>query len=544
MDFVLGDDERLTIAMDSDVVLASQGSDQAKYNMSMKLVLLDEFGQEMISGTMRSAAFHGAPIFPLPTPSGTTYRARNIGNEYYGEAPTAWQLFEVDVDGGGDIETILRNASYRKIVRFRVYVYVTFRVHFSNPTVGPVNYDCGYTLYQVALVSTNPDTYTGKKYVKTVGVEFGTGWGTRTPPRVSTDPVLRPGDAVEYLIRKQDLRPEFVDSASFDTFASFRNTPTWFMGRQMLEAENNFDRIQSIMEGCFACCVPGKIGARQLRIIERYQEAGAHPEALLTFSDVIARSMGAGEVSMLDRLYTGVDLRYDLNPATGNYNCRLQTLNEEFSTFPAITDMIPGSDPPVPVWTTWVTGLAAFDLNGNPVYSGAAYASVYAAALSLWSKGRASYLRCGQKKPYQKDLPWMRQKKDWYTGVQSSTEDGVFSLALFVADYLYVPWVYQQFSVPITAATVLLNLMDRCGYGDVIRTDRFLYYALVKRIELDPSGLIFNLTVALRDTDNPFGVIENPPEPDAVWQDNPATEFLSETQDNAYDGVNPIIQDT
>ncbi|MES2202052.1 MAG: hypothetical protein V4498_07370, partial [candidate division FCPU426 bacterium] len=296
VDFVLGDDERLTIAMDSDVVLASQGSDQAKYNMSMKLVLLDEFGQEMISGTMRSAAFHGAPIFPLPTPSGTTYRARNIGNEYYGEAPTAWQLFEVDVDGGGDIETILRNASYRKIVRFRVYVYVTFRVHFSNPTVGPVNYDCGYTLYQVALVSTNPDTYTGKKYVKTVGVEFGTGWGTRTPPRVSTDPVLRPGDAVEYLIRKQDLRPEFVDSASFDTFASFRNTPTWFMGRQMLEAENNYDRIQSIMEGCFACCVPGKIGARQLRIIERYQEAGAHPEALLTFSDVIARSMGAGEV--------------------------------------------------------------------------------------------------------------------------------------------------------------------------------------------------------------------------------------------------------
>ncbi len=239
-----------------------------------------------------------------------------------------------------------------------------------------------------------------------------------------------------------------------------------------------------------------------------------------------------------------MDLRYDLNPATGNYNCRLQTLNEEFSTFPAITDMIPGSDPPVPVWTTWVTGLAAFDLNGNPVYSGAAYASVYAAALSLWSKGRASYLRCGQKKPYQKDLPWMRQKKDWYTGVQSSTEDGVFSLALFVADYLYVPWVYQQFSVPITTATVLLNLMDRCGYGDVIRTDRFLYYALVKRIELDPSGLIFNLTVALRDTDNPFGVIENPPEPDAVWQDNPATEFLSETQDNAYDGVNPIIQDT
>lgn len=541
--FVLGDDERLTIAMDSDVVLASQGSDQASYEVSMKLVLLDEFGVELISGILRRSGARAAPISPLPTPSGTTYQTRNIGNEYYGEAPTAWQIFEVDVDGGGDIETVLRQASYRKIVRFRIYLYVTFRVHFNNPNVGPVNYNCGYTIYQVALVSTNPDTYTGTKYVKQIGVDFGTGWGTRTPPRVATDPVLAPGDAIEYLIRKQDLRPEFVDTAAFDAFSFFRAPPTWFVGNQLRDSDDNFARIQSMAEGFFFCVVPGKNGARQPRIIERYQDASAHPETRLIFSDVIDRSMGPAETSMLDRLYTSVDFQYDQNPASGDYNCRMRTLNEEFSTFPAIDAMIPDSDPPVPVWTTWVTGLSAFDANGNIIYSGAIYESVYAAALDLWSRGRAAYLRCGQKNPYQKDLPWMRQKKDWYPGVQSSTEDGAFSLALLVADYLFVQWVYQALSVPITPATARLNLMDRAGYGDPIRTDGRLFDALVKRIEVDTSGLIFNLILGRRVTDSPFGMIEVPPDEIPVWQDTLAG-GAEEFDDQLYDGVNPIIQDT
>lgn len=507
-DFVLGEDERLTIAMDSRVVLASQGSDQASYDASMKLVLLDEFGQEMVSGVLRRSGARAAPISPAPAPSGTTYENMNIGDEYYGEPPSAWQMFEVDVDGGGDIETILRNESYRKIVSFRIYVYVTFRVHFSNPTGAPVSYDCGYTIYQVAIVSTNADTYSGQKFVATVGVPFGDGWGDdRAPPRNASDPVLTPGDAIEYLIREQDKKPDFVNVDSLDAFRLLRSLPTWFTGMQMLEARSTFDWISDYAKAAFSVVFPGLDGRRNVGIIDRYFDAAAHPETLLEFDDVQDGSMGPAQLGLLDRVYTALDIQYDKNPQNDEYRKRIQILNEDRDGFPAIDETIPDSDPPVPLWTTWVTGLDAFDLNGIVVYSGAQYNANYAAASALWAKAHASYLRVGQRVVYEVKADMLRAAIDWYPGTLSSTEDAAFSLALLIADYLFVPWVFQSFSVPITPENITMIPMQRIGYGDEVRTDGKMYYALVKMVKLNTKSAVIEVVAARRESDTPYRLI-------------------------------------
>ncbi len=459
-----------------------------------------------------------------------------ISPEYTGGTPGPWEPVEIDPEASESCAKIyeyLRNPDFVAGCKIRIRFFPRMSVSINdNAAEDPVNIQ-RLEINEVALFSKSTETQNAL-FTKVTGVNFGTGWGTRTPARGASDPILRPGDFMEYLIRVQDQKPAFVDTASFDAFASFRDLPAWFIGTQMeADKKNNFERLQDLAKTTFACIVPGKDGARQVRLIDRYQDPSAHPEVLQIFQDVIDGSMGNAEISPLDRLFTSVDLKYDKNPATGDFNNRFQTLNEDQETFPLISAMVPASDPPIPLWTTWVTGMNAYDLNGNVVYSGAAYTSNYSAAKTLWEKGRASYLRVGQKRPYTLELETLRQRKDWFTGVVSSTEDAAYSLALFVADYLFVAWRFQPLSVPITTATATLNIMDRVGYGDPVRTDGRLYYALVKAMGLDTIGLKFNLVVAHRVTDQEFGFIDREVIVPEILQD-----VLPEEEVGEFDDVN------
>lgn len=515
--FQLEAGEKIFLSIDFDILGAIAPAETGHINVTGWVEVISEYGLSLYryqngSGDAQQSfletTFNSTKVYDATT----IYQFRGVSNTLYPSLPVPQtaKYFNnnIDIDPNGGIYTVLTQPNFNKASYLRVHLQFYVQTIF-DATLMPSNVTFGFKLYNVALFR-GPDAYNGDKYARVTGVEFETDWdGTRVP----TDPILAPSDAVQYFIRVQDGAGDFVDVSSFNNYAVTRPAggavQDWTINQQVDEVKLSSDWMQDIAICTFGAIVPGLGGLRRLVPIDYFSHSEPDVSVQFDTRNIIDGSVGDASQTGLDRLYTSVDFNYNYNPASGNFDNRFAVLFEDEDSFPLESAVIPGTIPPVPLWTTWVIGCESWNISGT-------YRGAYADAKNLWQTCHAAYLLAGRKNPYKQDLKWFGRVGNWNPVIGQF--DAPYWLAGLIMSYLSVQWIDQPFSVPVTAINLQTQLMDRVVFGDYTRTDGLLYYYLVTQLALDTTKGELNFVARRRNNDPNKGTIGSPTPPPIRYQ--------------------------
>lgn len=414
------------------------------------------------------------------------------GSHFYPEESTDGKIgFEL----GEAIQQILRDDEAARTISgvdICVYTLVTMN-SFSGG--GDRRLEVTHRVRQIALYK-RKETYDGEVYARVAGVKFGDNWGEgRTPPRNTNDPVLSPVDAIEYLMRKRDGKPEFVDAASFDVARAISH-PSWFViGRQLTEQKSTKEYIEELARHAFMGITPARDGKRRIKHLAGYDYP---PAAVFTPENVLDGSVDAAPVGDLDRVYTGLEIKYDWNPANDEYRKTLFIRNTDKyvddESFPAFGTMDPDG---LPRWTKYAGGFST-----DP------YGNGYTNARLIWNLFGRGYLKAQRENIYRLESKWFQSNER--IGFSSPTgSDAVVTLAYWLAEWMSCPRLRYTFDIPITPENLTLQLLDTIHFRDTLRTGNLLYPCRVEELRLDPAGNSLTVTASRRLVD-----VGNPDEPD------------------------------
>lgn len=482
-DFSLDDEEDLSIAMDADFCVNAQNlASRIGLRVRCYARLLDIYGY-VSSGQVELmiADYSGSPPF-LGNGGSQKKEIRQVGNFYYdgsGSGTNAVVLRTTSVD----FLPLLRDKEARKSIKgIGVQLVFEFSRNNSGGLSGTKVLECGHDLYQIALFRKR-DTYTGAKYSYVTGVDFGNDWGEdRNPPRPAGNPVLSIPDAIEYLIRKRDDAGDKIDTASFDASLNQRFPYSWHVGRQVTEQKNSKDYITELCRHGFLCLVPGRDGKRRLVPLDGYDNPGI--VATYDDSNILDGSVSDSAITGLDRVYTGLELRYDKNPATDEYRSTVYVRYTERETFPEYVEE------PNAEWTKYVGGFQDYE-----------------SAKACWQNYRNAYLVSHRVNIYKLDCDWFQSNARLQPGATDQLEpyDAAVSLAWVLSAWYSGPRIPYTFRVPLTSENMdNLQLLNRVLFRDIKRTGGLYYKTLVERTALDTVNAQIEVTVSRLATDSGY----------------------------------------
>ncbi len=496
--FKLEDTEKLFLAMDFDLFFSSSPGTSPNYQSRFRVDLIDAYGGTLVEGTF--ADYKSETLSSL-TNTAQLVPIHGISGDYYPNG-TASEWNAKDVDPAGNIEKYLRNPEFaRSVSSVRVFFKLQFNLRWN--TVG--TYPIYFSLNEIALVR-NMDSYRGKKYTAIYGAKFGPTWSRSVDPAAAPQ---SPADLIEYLVRVQNGRGDLIDPTSFVAMNSQRSQALWTLGNQLREKGPSATDLEEILKAAFICLVPGNTGLRRLRRLDY----AVLPliETIPRVDESLLQSIGPAQSLGMDRVFSSYDLKYALNPATGDYDGRLAILNEERDEFPEASD---------PEWKAWAIGTEV-DLFGN---------QIYASAKARWDECHAAFLEIGSKNTYTLQTPWIGKNLDF----GSSTPDAIFGLAALVADYLMTPWIEYAFTVPITSTTIGWQIMDLLLLGHQVRTDGRLYYVLItdRTVNTSDKDLSITFRARRRTKDVEVGPIDEPTPSVEAIQDSLPGVGIEDIQDS------------
>lgn len=511
--FRVGMDERIRVGLDMDLLLSARNTTpESRYEIGVTVAIIDNVsGDVIVQGVYRRLA--GGPTKVAPAVTGTTYQIRNMSGEYYLPPlpPSAWGVVDADYDPNDpnpdtrsrkDMIELLNNERVSSNLRFVVRVHIRFDCFFNigAAVVAPF----GFTIKEVALFRSR-ENYEGDVYRAVVGARFGGTWDGRRSP---SDPVLSAPDAIEYLIRQRD-GSNLVDTPSFDTVNFYRSEFYWWIGKQVTEQASTLDLIEKLCKHIYAAVVPGRDAKRRIIHLDGYGEA----DRTYDTANIIRDSVAAAEVVGLDRVHTGLELKYDQNPATGEYRSTVFVRKTDESAFPLESDVVPGTT--TPLWTTYAGGFKG-----------------YANGKAAWENYHAAWLITRRDNVYSLECDWFQSRAR--VGLDEEWEDAPVFLALILSEWYSQPRKKYRFAIPVTQANLGLLLGDRINFMDEKRTGGLYYRCLVERIVLVteremPGDEVIEVEVSHRLSDV---VTEAPPLPPVVWTETVDGPVVTETVDD------------
>jgi hypothetical protein len=391
---------------------------------------------------------------------------------------------KVGFELGEEIQGLLLNPETARTIggiEIQVYVLVTTPGGFTS---GPEfrHTEITHRVREIVLYK-RKETYEGEVYARVNGVKFGSGWGVdRSPPRNANDPILSPVDAIEYLIRKRDDKPEAVDTESFDV-ARGEAHPSWsLIGSQIIEQKNTKEYIEELARHAFMGITPARNGKRRIKLLHSYGE----PVMIFGPDNVLDGSVESALVTDMDRIYTGVEIKYDWNPETDDYRKILFVRSTDKyiddNSFPGSTEP---DDDGILKWTKYVGGVSNYGL-----------------AKSLWSMFGRGYLKTRHSNVYRMESKWFQNNSR--IGFQSLIGDSVFMLAHRIGTWLAYPRVRYTFTIPISADALKLQLLDTIWFRDTLRTGNLFFQCTTEELQLNPAENQITVTASRRIVDQGF----------------------------------------
>ncbi len=474
-DFTLAAGEKIVVGVDFDIRLANQSPGLANYNAGLTIYLLDQYGTTLISSFRPLKQKDGTSLGTTagrtmglnPGTSGQTYEYRGLSSSYYGGADDGWAL--IDIDPTDVFRGFLANPELAKTAKLCIGFGIQYDVRFTNAASG-ATYVVGHTLKEIALFK-QQDAYTGTKYIPLTGAKFGGTWGSR---KSAANPVLSFPDTIEYLMRERDGAAAYVDTASFDSILSKRPEASWHLGRQIIDQLGSKEAIEDLAKNIFAFVFPGRDGKRQMATLDQY----ADPVATFDPSTIVQSSVGDAETVGFDRVYTGLELKYDKNPETGDYRSTLFVRKTDEAAFPSKTENIPGTN--TKLWTTYAGGFNS-----------------YPNAKSAWDSFHENWLTSPQENIYEMESDWFVNGRS----VGANVVDTPIYLALILSQWFGKPRIRIPFLIPLTSANLDIKPLDRAIFMDPIRTGSLYYPVLIESVKLDTDKDLIEIIVSRRWND-------------------------------------------
>jgi hypothetical protein len=224
----------------------------------------------------------------------------------------------------------------------------------------------------------------------------------------------------------------------------------------------------------FLTVAPGRNQNRRLVNLEGYDDASE------VIEDIIDGSMGDGEVVGLDRVYTGLEIKYDKNPANGEYRSTVFVRKTSEDSFPGIDEVVSGTD--TPLWTTYAGGFLD-----------------YPTALTVWDAYHAAYLVTRRENVYKMEIDWFQ--KNSRIGLDSTVPDAPVYLALILSGWYSQPRKRYTFEVPVTTASLARQLGDRVIIRDLKRTNDLYFKVIIEGQMLITKENKIKMTVSHRLND-------------------------------------------
>lgn len=485
--FAIDDDEDLFLGVDADFLVGASSHDRQVWAHAT-FRLMDLFGSPA-SEEVEVLDFWPTVIVQGGNAGGLAIR--QIGDVYYTNTIGATGSYIQVPDA---ITAAIKNKDYRATLS-GLEVRVRMRTHLEAFHVGRgygiEKFDVTYRLREVALFQKR-EAYEGQQYVALTGVTFGAGWTGKT----ATDPVVSIPDAIEYIIRRQDEAPEVIEAESFQFCRDTVFPPAQAdIGRQLVESANSVDYIEELCKHGFCCIVPGRDGKRRLFPINGYDiftEKTAFPlNRIFDETSILVGSFQDSRILGMDRVYTGLTLKYDYNPAKQEYRKVITVRNTNKPFFPAIETL--DAETGSPLWTTYVGGV-----------------SDYTTARRIWGGEnvneedgyRKAYLLSQRQNLHELECPWFISNEHF--GIVE--QDPAIYLATTLSHWFSVPRVDYTFRVPASPANLALYLLQRIAVKDTIRTNDLYYRAIITALELDPVASEIQVTCQRLLTDKPYDI--------------------------------------
>lgn len=266
--------------------------------------------------------------------------------------------------------------------------------------MGHLGSDYQFRLKEIGLVGKKAISLTSETvHTSLVGETFGTRWRDPAAPSVnrktSADPQLLLGDALEGLIRKYDynhpiwqagytykagervrstvdngliyictvagtshasVEPTFpttltstvtdgtvtwtaldtlkIHCGSFDTLATQR--ATWFIGRTLTEKKKSEDYYRELARQGFFGIMTDAHG----RVKVKSWVDNRTPTVTFSSTNVLKGSIGEMRLTPMRRVYNDFLIRYDWNPASGNFNRQIFVTHVDEPEFPGTTELL------------------------------------------------------------------------------------------------------------------------------------------------------------------------------------------------------------
>jgi hypothetical protein len=260
---------------------------------------------------------------------------------------------------------------------------------------------------------------------------------------------------------------------NYDSIAAsdldFDNLPTtrsdWPVSRQITDKKNSYDYLRQLAEHSFVAIFPTRKGQRKLKAW-REDEVSV---AIHSDSEVLRNSIKSFTKTQIKDIYNQFTLLYHYNIATKKFERSLTVTNVDQALFPDVSD---------DTWKTYVGGV-------NP--------TSYADAKAIWEICRDAYTKS---KAIQK-APDTISNLYWYADQNASgsipsqspgvsVDNSPWKFLVNLAEWSTRQKDIVTYSLPLTSANIVLELLDHIDFSDTIYTNSIARPGWITSISIDP----------------------------------------------------------
>jgi len=325
----------------------------------------------------------------------------------------------------------------------------------------PLDFDINYN--QLGIIGAHTVDVTGDNLYTRVSGELTGGNKTRNVYR-----------ALQHLLEDYDgIGSTQIDYGNLTTLRS-----DWHVGRQITEQKNGYDYLKELCAQSFVGLVPTRKGNRKLSAwIEDTTSTATHDE-----SKIVKGSIKDFKLTPISNLYNSFDIKYGYNPGRDDYDKTFFIHKVDA----AIDDLPEG----YANWGQYVGGLP----DGS-----------YRTANLIWKSCHDSYKQAEAEQP----APASLSQLDWY--IDGNLFDGAESYidtnsSAWNYLWLFVDWTTHQkksvtYSLPLTAANVTLELLDRVTFSDKIYTNDVGLGGWITKIKYNINKDLMDITLTLAPED-------------------------------------------
>ena len=406
------------------------------------------------------------------------------------------QYFNFDKVNGGN-KSDLFNTDYESMIQCR------FRLRCSNTLNLQMN-----TTWQNMVLHVKQVALVGQRSIDTIKADLYTTLQGETVVS-STDTGAQTNnvyDAFVHLLEDYDgLQKTLID---YGTMSATDNTGRkgWHLGRTLTEQQNNIQNITDLSSQSWVNIYTNRKGQVALRPFDSATGLPLTPSDISTApihdeTVIVDKSITSFDKTDISQMYNSFNVKYNYKAGINDYTksfyiAGLDGLLTGGAVFPAIKTQENG----VALWLQFVNGLQDTPAN-------------YTAASIVWNACFSAYQKNKVIQQAQDDLQSMSYFIDRADFLALAPNAGNFNnsatggsgldssawKALSIASTWSTKQKYVvQYSVPITTATVLHDLLDCINFKDNIYTDSAFRTAWINSIEVDAKNDQFKITAILQ----------------------------------------------